>query len=199
MSDLLGQYGALWQAAKPHLNVRSNDIHTLVAMGFAKQLLEFYPEAMPEIVLPAILLHDTGWSKVPQEKLLLAFGPGAKYPEIQRLHEIEGVKVATDILTQLGIESARIQEITAIIDGHDTTVEARSLNDAVMKDADKLWRYTSGGITIIQGWFGITRAEVHDILQNYVFPTLLTDFGKRLAKSMLEVERTELSFSNGEV
>ena len=92
MSDLLGQYSALWQSAKPYLNVRSNDVHTLVAMTFAKQLLDYYPDAEAKIVLPAILLHDTGWSKVPQDKLLLAFGPGAKYPEIQRLHEVEGGK-----------------------------------------------------------------------------------------------------------
>lgn len=199
MSDLLGQYSTLWQAAKPHLNVRSNDVHTLVAMTFAKQLLDYYPEAEAEIVLPAILLHDTGWSKVPQDKLLLAFGPGAKYPEIQRLHEVEGVKVAKEIMKEAGFETTRIEAVAQIIDGHDTTSVARSLNDAVMKDADKLWRYSSGGITIIQGWFGITRAEVHEILQNYVFPTLLTDFGKRLAKSMLDAERIELAFKEGEL
>ncbi|AEI46889.1 HD domain-containing protein [Runella slithyformis] len=184
----------IWQEAKPHLNVRSNDIHTLVSAVFAQQLLDFYPEAEADIVLPAIILHDTGWSKVPQEKLLLAFGPGAKYPEIQRMHELKGVEVAIEILQKAGFDPLRINAITDIIDGHDTTKEARSLNDAVTKDADKLWRYSSGGITIIQGWFGISRAEVLDILENYVFPTLLTDFGRRMAKSLLEVEKTTLRF-----
>lgn len=191
-------WGAIWQEAKPHLNVRSNDIHTLVSTVFAQQLLDFYPDADADIVLPAIILHDTGWSKVPQEKLLLAFGPGAKYPEIQRMHELEGVKVAREILERLGFEEAHSKQITDIIDGHDTIKEARSLNDALMKDADKLWRYSSGGISIIQGWFDISRGEVLEILENYVFPTLLTDFGKRMAKTLLEVEKMSLRFELGD-
>lgn len=184
----------IWLEAKPHLNVRSNDIHTLVSTVFAQQLLDVYPDAEADIVLPAIILHDTGWSKVPQEKLLLAFGPGAKYPEIQRQHELEGVKVAKKILETLGFGETHSKQIAGIIDGHDTTKEARSLNDAVVKDADKLWRYSSGGISIIQGWFEISRGEVLDILESYVFPTLLTDFGKRIAKTLLEVEKMSLNF-----
>lgn len=179
----------IWELAKVHLRVRSNDIHTLISTVFAQNLLLAHPEAKTDIVLHAILLHDTGWSKVEQEKLLLAFGPGAKYPEIQRQHELEGVTVATEILQQLGYSSAHIQAVTAIIDGHDTTTQARSLEDSLVKDADKLWRYSSQAIPVIQGWFGITKPEMLVILEEYVLPGFLTEVGKQTARTMLDIEK----------
>ncbi|MBC7737687.1 MAG: phosphohydrolase, partial [Candidatus Saccharibacteria bacterium] len=54
----------LWQAAKPWLDVRSNDEHTLISHALAKALLTLIPEACEAVVLPAILLHDTGWKKM---------------------------------------------------------------------------------------------------------------------------------------
>ena len=41
-----------------------------------------------------------------------------------------------------------------IIDGHDTRKHALSLEDALMKDADKLWRFSRHGVATIGGWFG---------------------------------------------
>ncbi|WP_238531724.1 hypothetical protein [Nitritalea halalkaliphila] len=83
--------------------------------------------------------------------------------------------------------------MTAIIDGHDTTAEARSLEDSIVKDADKLWRYTPHGVTTIGKWFEIGKTEVLDILDGHVLPKLLTKEGKWLAKSFLEVAYTELN------
>ena len=88
--------------------------------------------------------------------------------------------------------SVLIEKITAIIDGHDTTKIARSTNDALLKEADKLWRYTPHGIATIQGWFQISESEVLDILENYVLPTFLTQNGLILAKTMLSIARCSL-------
>ncbi len=140
---------AIWNRAKQHLNVRNNDEHTLFSYLLAEILLENNAEANADIVLPAILLHDTGWSKIPKDKILHAFGPNNKYPELTRQHELESVEIAKTILTELNFEQENIEQIIAIIDGHDTTKNARSLNDAIHKDADKLWRYTPYGNRII--------------------------------------------------
>jgi CRISPR/Cas system-associated endonuclease Cas3-HD len=51
----------LWKAAKPWLNVRSNDEHTLISYALGQALLALIEEADEAVVLPAILLHDTGW------------------------------------------------------------------------------------------------------------------------------------------
>src|SRR4051794_20448040 len=66
---------AVWELAAPLLRVRNNDAHTLYALGLANALLESHPEADPAIVLPAIMLHDVGWSEVPPEEVLQAIAP----------------------------------------------------------------------------------------------------------------------------
>jgi HD domain len=179
----------IWQAARPYLDVRSNDEHTLYSYALLKRLIEFTPEGDEDVLLPAILLHDTGWKMIPADKILHAFGPNNKYPELTRQHELEGVAIAKKILTQLHYPSVQIDKITAIIDGHDTTKTARSIDDALLKEADKLWRYTPHGIKTIQGWFHIPVQEVLDILENFVLPTFLTDNGLKLAKTMLTTAR----------
>jgi HD domain len=179
----------IWQAALPYLDVRSNDAHTLYAYALLQKLLEFTPEGEADVVLPAILLHDTGWKMIPADKILHAFGPNNKYPELTRQHELEGVKIATTILQNLDYPAVLIEKITAIIDGHDTTKIARSTNDALMKEADKLWRYTPHGISTIQGWFNISESEVLDILEDFVLPTFLTQNGLMIAKTMLSTAR----------
>jgi hypothetical protein len=179
----------IWQAAKPYLDVRSNDEHTLYSYALLQRLIEFTPEGNPDVLLPAIILHDTGWKMIPADKILHAFGPNNKYPELTRQHELESVKIAQQVLSKLGYEPILIEKITAIIDGHDTTKTARSLDDALMKEADKLWRYTPHGIETIQGWFNISKTEVLDILENFVLPTFLTEKGLMMAKMMLSTGR----------
>ncbi len=184
---------ALWEVAKKHLNVRNNDEHTLFSYLLAQKIAENYPESDIEVILPAILLHDTGWSKIPKDKLFNAFGPNNKYPELTRQHELESVAIARQVLPELGFTNQQIEAITSLIDGHDTTKNARSLNDAIHKDADKLWRYTPHGNRIIGEWFEIEQAEVLEILENFVLPTFLTDFGRKQAIIFLETAKLNLN------
>lgn len=186
---------ALWEVAKQYLNVRNNDEHTLFSYLLTQKLLEIYPEVDADIVLPAILFHDTGWSKIPKDKILHAFGPNNKYPELTRLHEFESVAIAQKELPKLGFDNQQIEKIIALIDGHDTTKNARSLEDSIHKDADKLWRYTPHGNRIIGEWFEIEQAEVLEILENFVLPTFLTDFGQKQAKIFLETAKLNLNLS----
>jgi hypothetical protein len=181
-----GNLVGIWQQARLHLNVRNNDEHTLFSFLMARTLLETQPEADPSVVLPAILLHDTGWSRIDKDKILQAFGPNNQYPELTRQHELESLTIAERVLTDLHYAEDRIMAILSLIDGHDTTKEARSLNDAIHKDADKLWRYTTHGNRIIGEWFGIGQEEVLAILENYVLPGILTAEGRRLATLMLK-------------
>lgn len=183
----------IWNIAKKHLNVRNNDEHTLFSYLLAQKLIENYPKGDADIVLPAILMHDTGWSKIPKDKLMQAFGPNNKFPELTRQHELESVAIAQQILPDLGFSHQQIEHITVLIDGHDTTKNARSLNDAIHKDADKLWRYTPHGNRIIGEWFEIDQAEVLDILENFVLPTFLTEFGKKQAVIFLETAKLNLN------
>ena len=127
---------ALWHDARPYLDVRNNDEHTLVAYGVAKALLAQIPEAEESVVLPAILLHDVGWKRVPQDLLLQAIGRNPTRPDLVRDHELYGVEIARGILERHRPAGVDIDTVLAIIDGHDTTRHAKTINDAVVKDAD---------------------------------------------------------------
>jgi hypothetical protein len=182
----------LWIEARPYLDVRNNDEHTLVAYGVAQALLAQLPEADPDIVLPAILLHDVGWKRVPQDQLLNAIGRNPSRPDLVRDHELFSVEIARSILQGQGPGGAWINAVLAIIDGHDTTREARSLNDAVVKDADKGWRTTPHGMRIIRGWYDWSLADYIDMVTNLSNPRLLTAPGKAMAEGFTASLRAEL-------
>ena len=186
------QHQAVWLLARPWLDVRSNDIHTLHAYTLGQALLQAHPQADADIALTAILLHDTGWKLMPVEKLTSAIGPNAKYPELQREHEIAGVGIAQDVLASLAWPQARLDRVLAIIDGHDTRKHALSLEDSLMKDADKLWRFTPHGIRTIGGWFEQSTGEIVAMLHSYVVPQLLTEQGRLIAAAYLATAQTDL-------
>jgi hypothetical protein len=117
----------------------------------------------------------------PKEKLAYAIGPNAKYPELQREHEIEGARIAREILERLAVPNVGIGRVVEIIDGHDTRKHALSLEDALMKDADKLWRFTAHGIATISGWWGHSAKETLAMLEPFVLPSVLTDAGRAIA------------------
>ena len=175
----------IWRAAKPWLDVRSNDEHTLISYRLGRALLRAHPEVDDRIVLPAILLHDVGWRVFPEELLAKAVGPAAKYPELQRAHEIESVRIARTELNRLAAPNIDIDRVIAIIDGHDTRPQAHSPEDALMKDADKLWRFTTHGIDKLCIWFETPEKETVAMLESYVLPQLLTETAKTMAQAML--------------
>ena len=181
----------LWHDARPFLDVRNNDEHTLVAYGVAQMLLKELPEAQASVVLPAILLHDVGWKRVPQHLLLEAIGRTPSRPELVRDHELYGVEIAREILERHRPEGVDIPAVLAIIDGHDTTRAARSLEDAVVKDADKGWRTTPHGMRIIRGWYGWSVAEYLDMVTVVSNPRLLTAPARAMAEGFTAALRAE--------
>jgi len=183
----------IFARALPYLDVRSNDEHTAYAYSFARALLGSHPAAREDIVLPAVLLHDVGWKSIPEDKMMRAFGPGAKFPELVRQHEAEGARLARQILTDLGLVDLPLVSIATIIDGHDTRKDALSLEDALVKDADKLWRFTAHGRLKIAEWFNFAPDGALDMLRSYVVPTLLTDAGRRMAEALLAAAEMDLA------
>lgn len=187
MASLPAPHDRIWQLAAPYLAVRDNDAHTLYSYGLARALVQQHPDADPEVVLPAILLHDTGWSQAPPQEVLSAIAPGGNRPDLVLLHEKEGARIATEILTQLGHDPARTAEIVAIIDGHDSRRAALSLNDALVKDADKLWRLTPHGVDTVMEWFGLTREQAHRLIGSRVHDHLFTDAARTIALGLAAV------------
>ena len=185
-------YQDIWNLAKPYLNTRRNDIHTEISVDMAFKLMDS-EGGDEEIVIPAIILHDVGWIKIPGNLQLNAFGPNAKDPELNRTHEIEGVRIATEILRDVDYDQTKTEQILEIIGGHDSRTESLSLNDRIVKDADKLWRYTKSGVEIDVERFGETLEEGLKRLRSNIDKWFFTQTARKLAEK--EVHRREAESS----
>jgi HD superfamily phosphodiesterase len=178
------------QLSKPFLNTRHNDVHTAISTVLAFKLLE-REGGDEDIVIPAIILHDTGWKRVPADLHLKAFGPNTSRPELNRLHEVEGVKIADEILQQVNYDPTKTKKILEIIDGHDSRPTSVSLNDMIVKDADKLWRYTQSGFYIDVQRFGESHEEGLDRLQSNISGWFFTVSAKEIASEKLRRREEE--------
>jgi HD superfamily phosphodiesterase len=181
----------IYALAEPYWQTRSNEVHVPGAYALAQRLLDAHPDADADVVLPAILLHDCGYFLVPEEDHLkgLAGAPVGWEPDITRLHEIEGARIAGEILGEVGYDPGRTARIQEIVDGHDSRTEALSLEDALVKDADKLWRYTESGVRICSGWMNRTPEDFMDFVESRIDSWLLTDAGRKLARETLAESR----------
>jgi HD superfamily phosphodiesterase len=192
-------YDQIYRAAEPYWQTRSNEIHLPLAYDYARRLLAAYPEADESIVLPAILLHDIGYFNVPEETHLsgLAGAPKGWSPDVTRLHEVEGARLAGEILARLDYPPEKIALIQQIIDGHDSHPAAHSREDALVKDADKLWRYSAVAARICSAWNNQTPLEYLDFCESRIEKWLLTEKGRELAREELAQTRRVYAADGG--
>lgn len=175
------QYREIFLRALPYLQTRHNVVHVRCCYAFALELLA-EEGGDPDVVIPAILLHDVGWSRIPEERQLSAFGPRATRPDLTRLHEIEGASIAGEILRDLGHFREREEEIVAIISGHDTRLESLGRNDSLVKDADKLFRISRQGFPIDCHRFKVDPSAHLAWLERRIESWFFTSSGKNLAR-----------------
>ena len=174
-------YQKIFEKAKPFLRTRKNLIHTQISLRYALQLLR-YEKGDEGVVIPAIILHDVGWSVVPEHLHLTAFGPNPTNPKLGRVHEVEGAKIAKAILEEFNYPPEKIKEIYRIIQGHDSRKRPLSWNDRIVKDSDKLWRYSRRGMAIDLSRFRIPRQEYLVFLEAIIDHWFLTSMATKIAR-----------------
>lgn len=183
----------IWRAVEPETRARRNDIHLPISLTFAERLCDAHPETDRLLVRVATLLHDTGWARVDESRIIPeGFGPDWRRSGIRFEHERQGCIVAREVLPPLGYDRDFIDAVCAIIEGHDTRMVAYGLEDALVRDADRLWRFTHTGVAVSSTWFSMTPAQYTDRLEAEVLPELLTDAGVRMARAELERSRVLL-------
>ena len=137
----------LFELAGPYLKVRDDILHTQVAHEYAVYLLE--KEAGDKrIVEPAVILHDVGWSQLKPDEIKVAFGvnaKGEKAKQLNRIHEKEGARIAREILAKLDYDRSLSDEIGRIIERHDSGINPQTIEEKLVKDADRLWRVSRVG------------------------------------------------------
>jgi hypothetical protein len=193
-AHVAGRYQEIFELARPYLDTRGNEEHTEGAVAFAWQLLE-HEGGDPDVVIPGVILHDVGWSQVSEEGQLLAYGPAPTRPDLNRLHEEKGAEIAAGILASIGYDALLTQEIAEIIRGHDSRLTALSLNDSLVKDADKLFRLTRRGYYIFWEKFPLEYRQYLAAMAEKAGGWFFTATAKRLRDDMfsdLEVYVDEL-------
>ena len=188
-----GDLDPIWAAVIPETRSRANDIHLPVSLAYAERLCDTYPEADSLLVRVAILLHDIGWGRVDEERIRAeGFTGNWRKAAIRIEHERKGCEIARQVLPPLGYDGAFVEQVTEIIDGHDTRPHAKSLEDALVRDADRLWRFDHVGIALASGWFGMDPARYCDRLETEIIPELLTVAGVTMAVAALHRSRALL-------
>lgn len=191
-SEATSRYHEVWQISEPYMRARKNDVHIPLSFAFARTLLQRYPDADEDIVSLAIILHDIGWYSIDMADILeRGFGPDMMQSDVRVLHEVEGVRMSREVLEKVGWPEAVIVAVGAIIDGHDTRPYPRSLNDRLVRDADKLWRFTVTGVAVASDWFKMTPRQYADRLEAQV-GILETEAGRELAAEELGKSRAAL-------
>jgi HD superfamily phosphodiesterase len=183
-------YQKIFEKAKPFLQTRKNLIHTRIALHYALKLLQS-EEGDENVVIPAVLLHDVGWKTIPETLHLTAFGPNSSNPRLTRGHEVKGAKIAEAILKKFHYPPRKIEEICHIIRGHDTRKRPISRSDRIVKDADKLWRYSRTGIAIDLGRFRVPRRAYLIFLEGIIDQWFLTATAKEIAKKEIRLRKQE--------
>jgi HD superfamily phosphodiesterase len=179
----------IFRLAKPFLRVRNNEVHTRAAIEFALRLLET-EKADRDIVIPAVILHDVGYDSLSEGLIPRAYGP-RKEKDVTRIHEQEGARIAAAILNDIGYDTSKTAEILEIIDGHDTRPVALSINDQVVRDADKLTRYARD----LRSWppsFFSTAQEAAAGLDRLVDRWFFLSTSKLMAREELKQRRIEV-------
>ena len=186
------RYDAVWRRAEPYMRARKNDVHVPLSFGWAQRLLDHHPQADRDIVSLAILLHDIGWYSIDMEDIIeKGFGPNMMQSDVRFLHETEGVRLCRPVLQETGWPEEIILAVCEIIDGHDTRATARHLNDRLVRDADKLWRFSVTGVSVACDWFKMTPHQYADRLIEQT-AVLETDIGRQWAAAELQATRATL-------
>ncbi|MGJ5075628.1 HD domain-containing protein [Bradyrhizobium oligotrophicum] len=191
-SDVGNRYDEVWRISEPYMRARKNDVHIPLSYAYARKLLVHYPDADEDIVSLAIILHDIGWYAIDMKDIIeKGFGPNMMQSDVRFLHESEGVRMSREVLEQADWPESVIVAVGEIIDGHDTRPYPRSLNDRIVRDADKLWRYTTTGVAVACDWFKMTPRQYASRLTNQL-AVLETEAGRLMAEEALGETRAAL-------
>ncbi len=188
------KWQAVFKAAEKYMRVRKNDVHIPISYKYALKLIEKYPNADADVAAIAIILHDIGWYSIDEDDIFKKGFQSENFlqSDVRYLHESEGVRLAAEILKELKYSEEFIEKITTIIDGHDTRTFAKSLEDEIVRDADKLWRFTITGVSVACDWFKQTPSRYCQRLETDVIPQLHLAESIEMAKIDLAQTQLEL-------
>ncbi len=191
-------FDEIWELALPYQDFRDDKGHARIVTDFAIKLVKIIDDVNEDIVIPAAILHDIGWSQLTEKERFSIFDSNITRREelaVRIKHQEEGVKLARRILEKVNYNKELVGPILEIISQHDTREGFFSKEDGIMRDADKLWRFSKIGFNA-----DARRAKIDhkDLYNRYVKRIeddgfLYSKEAKRIAKNELNKRKEEFS------
>ena len=142
-------YLKIWDEARPLYNVgRAMDIPHIDWMMNASEKIASSNGLDETILLPLVILHDVGYSAVPQENPFQI--------DIRKLHMKEGARLAGEILLRIGYSEEKSKRIVYYVSIHDEWAIGNNLiysKDRILgifNDLDFMWMATPIGFEAVQ-------------------------------------------------
>ena len=131
------KYQNIWKIAVKYLGMgikKDYVLHTEGVVMAMKQILQ-KEKGNPDILIPAAMLHDVGWSRVPKSYQR----SNKKNEKLKAMHfHIEyAPEIINKILQSLDYDHAEIEEIVDIVKSHKFCTP-KKLNKKLLIDADQL-------------------------------------------------------------
>jgi HD superfamily phosphodiesterase len=158
-------YSKIWELAKPYyLKGRPNDVEHIKWM-MKDALLVCKEENLDDsLLLPLVILHDVGYSKVPKNNPFNL--------DIRKAHMKEGKKLAESILKKVDYPKGKIEKISYYVSVHDNwalddnSVYENDLVLATFTDLDFIWMATKKGFPLMMDYLNKDKKELLDFIQN---------------------------------
>lgn len=176
----------IWKLAAPYLKAGVRKDFYLHTQGVVKavKLILKKEKGDADLLIPAAILHDTGWSKVP--KRLQKSNIKQDKIKALKLHIKYGKKIAKVILNKLGYDAESIKKIIKIIDFHKFKYP-KGGNEKILIDADNLSDVFKSQFENDLKSYKQTREELFNYRKNNKFYTITAKqvFDKELNKRLV--------------
>jgi len=120
-------------------------------------------EADYDILMPVVILHDVGYSKMPKDTDCFEL-------EIRKLHSEEGAKIAEELLKEIDYPKEKIKKIKRLILKHDNWAFGDNFADEpilkIFSNFDFMWMASKKGFEIVRGFMKKTQKEFYEEIKN---------------------------------
>jgi len=187
-----GKFEKIWKLAIPYLRKGKRKDFVLHTKGVAKgmNLLLKKERGNPNTLIPAAILHDTGWSKVPLN--LQKTNNRNKVQKAMELHLKCSTPIIDDILTELGYNRKQIKAIIDIVLAHKFKNPKR-LDKRLLIDADTLADVFKEQFYGDCKMYNLSPEKLYNIRKNNKFCTRTAEiiFRKELEQRRKEFSRAQ--------
>lgn len=130
------KYQKIWQLALPYLKsgqMKNFVLHTEGVVKAVEMIIKYSNKGDESLLVPAAILHDAGWSKVPKN-LQLSKDKNEKI-KAMKLHIKYAPEIISKVLDQAEYEKGKINKIIEIVKSHKFK-NPKEINKRILIDAD---------------------------------------------------------------